>query len=370
MVKPWWHILFISGIALFITLSVLLLFYPVPPPPVSEMKYALENLTLARENEADKYSGGLYREAWDYYDSAMANWRTENERFIYKRNYDKVAAFAELSSKKALQASETSLNNSANLKINQEENLKELENLIRKINNSFHAYPLTSEVRNNISIGKMLARESRVAFNERNYLLAEEGIAKSKLLLSSSYDYANAHLRSYFKSYPQWKMWIDSTIAASQENHDYSIIIDKFSHKFFVYLDGEIISEFIAELGENWIGDKKRRGDKATPEGMYKIVKKIEEDSTGYYKALLLDYPNAEDTVNFRREIEKGSLSSAARIGEKIEIHGEGGKGADWTSGCIALRNREIDSVFMYVRIGTPVTIVGSMYNLRQSLNR
>lgn len=370
MGKPWWHILFISGIAIIITLIVFLLFYPVPPPPVREMKYALETLALARENEADKYSNELYREACDYYDSAMTNWKSENERFIYKRNYDKVVAFAELSSSMALQASETSLNISTNLKINLQENLMELESLMKKINNSFHAYPLTSEVRNNISIGKMLAREARVAFNERNYLLAEEGIVKSKSLLTSSYDYANAHLRSYFKLYPQWKMWIDSTIAISHENNDYSIIIDKFSHKFFVYLDGEIISEFTAELGENWIGDKKRRGDKATPEGMYKIVKKIENDSTGYYKALLLDYPNAEDTVNFRREIEKGSLSPTARIGEKIEIHGEGGRGADWTSGCIALRNREIDSVFMYVNIGTPVTIVGSMYNLRQALNR
>ncbi len=370
MGKPWWHILLLAGITLLISLIVFLLFYPVPPPPVSEMKYARETLIMARGNEADIYSQEYYSEALNYYDSAMVSWRDENKRFIYKRNYDKVVAYADLSSKKALQASETSLNNSTNLRIRLEKEFKEIDNLIEMINDRFYTYPLRYEIRNNISTGKMLATEARLAFNEKKYLLADEIARKSKPLLASSYDYANIHLNNYFRSYPQWKVWIDSTIAISSEDHDYSIIIDKFSHKFFVYLDGEIIFEFRAELSENWVGHKRRRGDKATPEGMYKIVKKIEDDSTGYHKALLIDYPNAEDTVNFVREIKKGTLSPSATIGEKIEIHGDGGRGADWTSGCIALRNRDIDSVYKYVRVGTPVTIVGSMQRLREALNK
>lgn len=370
MGKPWWHILLLSGITLLISLTVFLLFWPIPPPPVSEMKYARETLIMARRNNADIYSQDYYREALNYYDSAMANWRDENKRFIYKRNYDKVVTYAGLSSKKALLASEISLNNSANLSMKLVLDLKEIDDLIGMLNDRFYNYPLKSEIRNNISTGKMLAAEARVAFNEKKYMVADEAVRKSKHLLASSYDYADTHLRDYFKSYPQWKEWIDSTIAVSSENKEYSVIIDKFSHRFIIYLDGEKISEFKAELSENWIGDKRRRGDKKTPEGMYRIIKIIEDDSTGYHKALLLDYPNAEDTVNFRHEIRMGTLSPSSMIGEKIEIHGEGGRGADWTSGCIALRNRDIDSVFKYVGIGTPVTIVGSMYNLREALNR
>ena len=49
--------------------------------------------------------------------------------------------------------------------------------------------------------------------------------------------------------------------------------------------------EFDAELGTNWVGDKRVKGDKATPEGMYKITKKFDGRKTKYYKALLLDYP-------------------------------------------------------------------------------
>ena len=370
MGKPWWHILLLSGITLIISLTVFLLFWPIPTPPVSEMKNARETLIMARQNNADIYSQDHYREALNYYDSAMASWRDENIRFIYKRNYDKVVTYADLSSKKALLASETSLNNSANLRMKLVLDMKEIDDLIGMLNDRFYNYPLKSEIRNNISTGKMLAAEARVAFNEKKYMVADETVRKSKHLLASSYDYADTHLSNYFKSYPKWKAWIDSTIAITTENLIYAVIIDKFSHRFFIYLDGEKISEFKAELSENWVGDKRRRGDKKTPEGMYKIIKIIEDDSTGYHKALLLDYPNAEDSVNYRNEIKMGTLSPSSMIGEKIEIHGEGGRGADWTSGCIALRNRDIDSVFKYIGIGTPVTIVGSMYNLRQALNR
>jgi lipoprotein-anchoring transpeptidase ErfK/SrfK len=53
-----------------------------------------------------------------------------------------------------------------------------------------------------------------------------------------------------------------------------------------------------------------------------------------------------------------------------IEIHGNGGKGADWTAGCIALTDREMDSLFKIVKVGTPVTIVGSMHDLKYILKR
>jgi hypothetical protein len=53
-------------------------------------------------------------------------------------------------------------------------------------------------------------------------------------------------------------------------------------------------------------------------------------------------------------------LPAGARIGGLIEIHGEGGRNRDWTSGCVALANGDMDRVFDRAGIGTPVTIVGS----------
>lgn len=370
MGKPWWHILIISAIALVLTLMVLIIFYPVPAPPAEEMKGAREAVSMARKNMAEIYAPDTYIEAVSSYDSAMAEWRRANEEFIYRRSYSKVYALAALSEKKAIEASEISLNSTASLRVLLDKELKDLNDLMSLINRIFQAYPLTADVRNKISTGKMLLMDAELAYREGHFLDSEKKIAESKALLESSYEFADSHMRSYFRSFPQWRIWIDSTLAISRQNNDYTIIVDKFSHKFFLYLNGEKITEFTAELGKNWVGHKRRRGDKATPEGMYKVTKMLEGDSTTYYKALMLDYPNEEDTIKFREAIESGSLSPSARIGDMIEIHGNGGRGADWTAGCIALKDREMDSIFKYVRVGTPVTIVGSMENLRRVLNR
>jgi len=98
---------------------------------------------------------------------------------------------------------------------------------------------------------------------------------------------------------------------------------------------------------------------------MYKITKKIKGSKTKYYKALLLDYPNDEDKERFKSEITRGSLPASAKIGELIEIHGNGGKGIDWTEGCVALTDKEMDELFMIAKVGTPVTIIGSMIDLK-----
>jgi murein L,D-transpeptidase YafK len=103
---------------------------------------------------------------------------------------------------------------------------------------------------------------------------------------------------------------------------------------------------------------------------MYKITKKIDGYKTKYYKALLLDYPNDEDKEKFKSEISNGSLPSSAMIGGLIEIHGNGGKGIDWTEGCIALTDKEIDFVYRNVKVGTPVTIVGSTVSLENVMKR
>jgi murein L,D-transpeptidase YafK len=103
---------------------------------------------------------------------------------------------------------------------------------------------------------------------------------------------------------------------------------------------------------------------------MYKITKKFKGNKTKYYKALLLDFPNDEDKEKFKSEIARGSLPASAKIGDLIEIHGNGGKGIDWTEGCIALTDKEMDVVFKIAKVGTPVTIVGSMVDLQYVVNR
>jgi murein L,D-transpeptidase YafK len=102
---------------------------------------------------------------------------------------------------------------------------------------------------------------------------------------------------------------------------------------------------------------------------MYRVVKKFGSNKTKYHKALLINYPNDTDKEDFRNEIAKGTLPRNAKIGSLIEIHGDGGRGIDWTEGCISLINSEMDVVFKVASEGTPVTIIGSMINLDQLID-
>ena len=107
---------------------------------------------------------------------------------------------------------------------------------------------------------------------------------------------------------------------------------------------------------------KLHQGDGATPEGRYKITDKKSRGRSRYYKALLLDYPNREDLRELEALKASGEIPRGTRAGSLIEIHGEGGKGKDWTDGCVAITNDEIDWIFTRVAVGTPVTIVGSQH--------
>ena len=140
-----------------------------------------------------------------------------------------------------------------------------------------------------------------------------------------------------------------------------AVVVDKMARKCRLYNDGDLVAEYTVELGPNWIGHKCRRGDCRTPEGKYTIANKKENRGTIYYKALEIDYPNNTDLALFAEAKRKGWLPASAEIGGNIEIHGQGGQKKDWTNGCIALINKDMDQVYDLTRVGTPVTIVGSL---------
>lgn len=363
-------ILIIILLTIFLCIVIMSMKFLTPEPPAAEMEYARQCLADAGKNNADTYSSRLYNEARTNYDSAMANWKRQNERFIFFRDYERVLEFATLTAEKAVQASASSKSNTSTLKAKASQKIDSLNKLVDGINKLFNAYPLESETRNRISKGKMLLEEAEINFSKGHYLQANRIVSESEYLLTSSFETASENLRNYFKSFQQWKGWTDKTIRDSRNTGGYSIIIDKFSRKLYVYQKGVKKMEFNAELGKNWVGDKRVKGDHATPEGMYRITKKFDSRKTKYYKALLLDYPNAEDIARFKSEISKGTLPSSAKIGGLIEIHGNGGRGVDWTEGCIALTDKEMDIIYRFTAPGTPVTIVGSMIDLSEILKK
>ncbi len=363
MKNPGRIIAVISTVSVLVLIIMLFVWF-TPEQPSAEMGTARNAISEAVSGGADTYSRKIYNQALVYYDSAMVNWKRQNKRFFLFRDYEKVRFFANLSVERAIEAESQSRSSATEMNLRLRSKIESLKNLASELDSIFENYPLTEETRIRISKGMMLLEEAEIAYKEGIYFQASRKLTDSEYLLTESLKNATENLKNYFKSYSQWKKWVDLTVNESRKNNDYSIIIDKFSRKCYVYYNGRKKYEFDAELGKNWVGLKRVKGDMATPEGMYKITQKFDSRKTRFYKALLLNYPNEEDTARFKAEKANGSLPSDAKIGGLIEIHGNGGKGIDWTEGCVALTDREMDLIYKVARVGTPVTIVGSMVDL------
>lgn len=132
--------------------------------------------------------------------------------------------------------------------------------------------------------------------------------------------------------------------------------VDKSERKLIVYSNGRLIKVYDISLGKNPYGAKQCRGDNKTPEGVYTINGKNPKSIA--YKNLGISYPNKVDVQRARK------LGKPA--GGDIKIHGMmNGLGfigrlhlcSDWTNGCIAVTDREIDELFKYVKIGAKIEI-------------
>ena len=156
-----------------------------------------------------------------------------------------------------------------------------------------------------------------------------------------------------------WAYWVNETIEWSREEREPAIVVYKELHLLQLYVNGRLTESYTVDLGSNVLDRKVAAGDQATPEGRYRIVRRLDEGESRYYKALLLDYPNEADRQRLEEHRESGAVSASARPGGLIEIHGEGGRGTNWTDGCVALANGDMDELFRRVKVDTPVTIVG-----------
>ncbi len=157
-----------------------------------------------------------------------------------------------------------------------------------------------------------------------------------------------------------WRAWAEETIGESRRTEDTAILVDKLHRKVTLYRAGRPLASYAAELGANGLRRKEHSGDRATPEGHYTVVELKQAPASRYNKALLINYPNDEDRRRFALGRTRGTIPRRAGIGSLIEIHGDGGEGRDWTDGCIALTNEDMDRLFARVHVGTPVTIVGT----------
>jgi tetratricopeptide (TPR) repeat protein len=362
-----WVIAFLLSICILaITVSVIIV--SQKELPTDDLRLAREALSEAKEAEANIYSEKMYKESVRMYDSAMTYWSRENTRFILFRDYAQVISFARKAKKIADDAKNESIAKADNLSKNVEAAFVSLAKKIELYNKIFKNLPLPKSVFDAHNKSKMFLSESKIAHESGKLKDAEILFKKADIYVNHANTAAGKMLRGYFNDYSKWRNLANDAIAASGGGNKV-ILVDKVAHILYVYQSGKIIRTFDAEFGPNWMAHKERNGDKATPEGNYRVSSEKDHGNSAYYKALLLDYPNADDRRAFAQKKKQGLLSRSAGIGNLIEIHGKGGRGFDWTSGCVGLRDRDIDELCRLVGPGTRVTIVGSIEPLSTVVN-
>jgi hypothetical protein len=330
-----------------VAFGIIFLFKKQVAPPVYEMEKAREIIFQAWSSGADQNTFELLKQSENYYDSAMLCWQYENKKIFFTRDYNLIRKYARLSAEYADKARNRTIAQNSGQKVKLREKLDNLKNEIDDFNSVYNRIPLPQSVSKEYSKGNLFYTEAEQYFTEGKNILCEKKIVDAGISIYNAY-----------------RKTIDSSITKESS----VIIIDKFSRDLYIYLNGILIKRYKVELGPNWIGDKRQEGDMATPEGFYIVKEKLDCRKTKFYKALLINYPNEEDLENFNQDKQNGTLHPSARIGGAIEIHGAGGIDRDWTDGCVALRNSDMDTVFAYSSPGTMVTIVGSLKPLDRIL--
>lgn len=130
------------------------------------------------------------------------------------------------------------------------------------------------------------------------------------------------------------------------------IVVLKGEREMRLYSKDVLLARYDVALGRNPVGQKRVEGDGRTPEGHY-IIDRRNPDSR-FHLSLGISYPK----VNQRKAAKEAGLSP----GGDIFIHGEGRRRPagrrDWTEGCIAVTDDEIEEIYAMVRLGTRITIL------------
>jgi murein L,D-transpeptidase YafK len=134
------------------------------------------------------------------------------------------------------------------------------------------------------------------------------------------------------------------------------IVVVKSSHTMMLMANGRVLKTYKVALGRGPSGPKVREGDNKTPEGEYVIDQK--NAKTRFHLALHISYPNGADKERAR----KAGVDPGGAIMIHGLAHGFGWLGSvqhevDWTEGCIAVSNSEIEEIWRLVPAGTPIEI-------------
>lgn len=359
-------IFFIVGTIILLAVIAWVVSLFIQTPPTEKIEAGRKAIALAIKEEAEVYSAPelvLARKNWE---DAMKHWKENNNKNALSRDYEKTIILADSAIANAHNALKNSIRRKKEFRQEIENSLPSLRSKIAYIKSVKEKMPVTHSVWNKFTSAILKMEETESAFKRNDLFSAQKNIKPLIASVNEIEKQTTNLINNYFSSYNEWVRLDKEMRQKSIASGSVTIVVDKFSKKCIVYKGGKQIREYDIELGINWLGHKVQKGDKATPEGRYSITSKKAGKNTIYYKALLINYPNTADLSSFRQKKANGTISKNAIIGGAIEIHGGGGRGIDWTDGCVALTNKDMDNLYALCSVGTPVAIVGSLTPLEK----
>lgn len=147
----------------------------------------------------------------------------------------------------------------------------------------------------------------------------------------------------------------DSSSASSLGKIDL-VVVTKSKAKMVLMRNGKVMRQYRIAMGDRPKGHKLKEGDQRTPEGRY--ILDYKKSDSAYYRAIHISYPNDEDKLRAK--------ALGISPGGQIMIHGQNPNSSltpeeaqkfNWTDGCIAITNRQMDELWGSIEPGTPIEI-------------
>ncbi len=135
------------------------------------------------------------------------------------------------------------------------------------------------------------------------------------------------------------------------------VVVTKSTSTMALMRDGKVLRRYHIALGDDPLGHKRQEGDQKTPEGRYTLDYK--KSDSAYYRAIHISYPNEEDKLH--------ASALGIRPGGQIMIHGQNPRSSlsaeeaqkyNWTDGCIAITNPQMDELWHAIDDGVPIEIL------------
>ncbi|HWO57588.1 MAG TPA: L,D-transpeptidase [bacterium] len=325
-------------------------------PPTQLSQVAWQALQDSERQGAAQSAPEVWAQAQAQYDSAWLIIETQNRLWFFERDFEPAESLLIRSGRSAREAIKAGI-------VNREQQRVEIERAIDSLGKTISAHKA--------GINGHIARiPLRKAMTEAELQLATLRETYESGEIDRAIEFipvAQASLRDFEErldhdwvdpaELPNWNKMVRETVRWSKENGATALVVVKMDRRAYLLKGGRIVDEFPVEFGYRAWAQKMRSGDGATPEGVYHVTKWRDRD-TKYYKALNINYPNEQDKKRFALNKKAGKIPRNAHIGGLIEIHGEGGKGEDWTEGCVALSNKDMDRLMTKMSVGDRVTIV------------